>query len=617
MSGRPARTRQRLLRLGVGLLLACQAGAASAAEPRRPLFITPVIEGLLICDDLKHNENRHLIDANSYCTANGRSGSKATASLLDELEPGGPQGKVQVGYTITVQLLSLYRRQEGQWVIDEARIDRVMEVLDKIKRPAVLYLAANHFDTQGALTETLESDPRNLMHLADGTVPRSEYFGYKVVPYTLATDESIPVNRYRFDALRRVAARVAALPAATRERLVAIALAGELHQMFPDFQNGMGAYDQVRVTDYSPQSIAGFRAWLRRKHGSVQGLNQAVGAAFRSFEEVPAPSRNLLAQPGGALAAHYDAFAEGRVPVSGWLWDPQRRVTSIELRVDGKRMAAMARDFNRLDVYRALAEVDDPSVGFRHDLDFSRWAPGSYALQVVARTAQGPHELGQARLVVADPKDKGAAARAPGHAAQPVQLPALAALQGVKASLDLPKATQQVLFNPLAREWNSYRAWQVNRLLAKFFEVARSAGLPRDKLYSHQIVARVNSSWNQQLFASDASLSPALPWKQGFNTYGGAAGSPWTARFVREQRLAGYGVPEFHPQQWKRPDAARKSLTLHRQLGARFVSPYYFSVIADRNLKTGATLNRLEIRPNNALDGSDQLFHAIKELAAQ
>ncbi|MCM2253848.1 MAG: hypothetical protein NDJ19_15915, partial [Ramlibacter sp.] len=314
---------------------------------------------------------------------------------------------------------------------------------------------------------------------------------------------------------------------------------------------------------------------------------------------------------------HYDAFAEGRVPVSGWLWDPQRHVASIELRVDGKRVAAMARDFNRLDVYRALAEVDDPNVGFRHDLDFSRWAPGSYALQVVARTARGPYELGQTRLVVADPKDKGAAARSPGHAARPVELPALAALQGVKASLDLPKATQQVLFNPLAREWNSYRAWQVNRLLAKFFEVARSAGLPRDKLYSHQIVARVNSSWNQQLFASDASLDPALPWKQGFNTYGGAAGSPWTARFVRERRLADYGVPEFHPQQWKRPDAARKALALHRQLGARFASPYYFSVIADRNLKTGATLNRMEIRPNNALDGSDQLFHAIKELAAQ
>ena len=92
-------------------------------------------------------------------------------------------------------------------------------------------------------------------------------------------------------------------------------------------------------------------------------------------------------------------------------------------------------------------------------------------------------------------------------------------------------------------------------------------------------------------------MSAEFPWKQGFNTYGGAAGSSWTSRFVRERRLADYGVPEFHPQQWKRPDAARKALALHQQLGARFVSPYYLSVIADRNLKTGATLNRLEIRP--------------------
>ena len=178
------------------LVLASHALAAAAAGPRKPLFIAPVIEGLLICDDLQHNENRQLIEANSYCTANGRSGAKAAAALLDELEPGGAKGAVQVGYTITVQLLSLYRLREGRWVIDESRVDRVMEVLDQIKRPVVLYLAANHFDTPGPITQALESDPVNLMHLADGSVPRSSYFGNKVVPYTLQTDESIPVNRY-------------------------------------------------------------------------------------------------------------------------------------------------------------------------------------------------------------------------------------------------------------------------------------------------------------------------------------------------------------------------------------------------------------------------------------
>jgi hypothetical protein len=615
MMGRSLRALDALLRGGAVLLLASHALAAPAAGPSKPFFLTPVIEGLLICDDLQDNEYRHLIQLSSYCTANGRSGIKAASALLDELEPGGPKGAVQIGYTVTVQLLSLYQLREGRWVIDESRVDRFMNVLEQIKRPAVLYLAGNHFDTPGAITTALESDPANLMHLADGSVPRSTYFGYKVIPYTLQTDEAIPVNRYRFDALRHVAARIAKLPQATRDRLVAITLAGEVHQMFPDFQNGMGAYDKVRVTDYSPQSVNGFRAWLRRKYGTLQRLNEATGGGFRSFDEVPAPSRNLLAEPG-PRTEHFDGFADGRVPVSGWLWDPQRQVSTLELRVDGQKVADTQRDFNRLDVYRALDAVDDPSVGFRRDIDFSSWAPGTYALQVVARTPQAAYELGQVSLVVAA-GPAGTTAPSVSHVARPAKLLKLGALEGVKASLDLPKATQQVLFNPLARDWNSYRSWQVNAFIAKFHQVARAAGLPADKLYSHQIVVRVNSSWNPQFFASDASVDAGLPWKQGFNLYGGATGSSWTARFIRELHLSDYGVPEFHPQQWKRPDAARNALALQRQLGARFVSPYYLSVIADRNVNTGVTLDTMEIRPNNKLDGSDQLFRAIREMAAQ
>ncbi|HWP12967.1 MAG TPA: hypothetical protein VNN06_14175, partial [Ramlibacter sp.] len=133
----------------------------------------------------------------------------------------------------------------------------------------------------------------------------------------------------------------------------------------------------------------------------------------------------------------------------------------------------------------------------------------------------------------------------------------------------------------------------------------------------HQIVTPVFSNWNAQFFATDGAIGGDLPWKQGFNTYGGAAGGSWTARYVHERHLKDYGVPEFHPQQWKRPGAARKALEMHRRLGARFISPFYHSIIADRNMETGVNLNQLEIRPNNALDGSDQLFHAIKELAAQ
>ena len=609
------RVRAGLAWSAVPLLLAALSPVDAAAQLRRPLVIAPVIEGILICDSRPDNEYRNMIHAQSQCVAHKRSAVEATSRMLDALEPGGPKGDVQVGYTVTLQLLALYRKREGRWVIDETRVQRVMDVLNQLKRPAVLYLAANHFDTPGEITSFLEADPANLMHLADGSVPDSAYFGYKVVPYTLQTDEAIPVNKFRFDALRHVAARVAALPKATRDRLVAITLAGEVHHMFRNFEGGMGAYDPVHVTDYSPASVAGFRGWLNTTYRSVEELNRATGAAFRSFDEVQAPGKSMLKAAGRAIE-HFDGFADGRLPVAGWLWDPNQRTTALELHVDGKPVAQLARDFNRLDVYRTLEAVDDPSVGFRHDLDFSSWAPGEYTLQVVAKTAGGSYELGRVVLEVEAGAPAGrAVAQRPGG--RPSQLPRLAALLDVKASLDLPKARQKVMFNRLARDWNSYRAWQVNAFLARIHQVARSAGLPADKLFSHQILPRANSSWNPQFFATDDSIDAGLPWKQGFNTYGGAAGGTWTARYIQDKSLTDYGIPEFHQQQWKRPDAARKALALHQRLGARFISPYYLSIIADREEKTGATLNRLEIRPNNTLDGSDQLFRAIKELAQQ
>jgi hypothetical protein len=55
---------------------------------------------------------------------------------------------------------------------------------------------------------------------------------------------------------------------------------------------------------------------------------RAIGALtrgrFRSFDEVAAPSKNLMTEPG-PKTQHFDGFADGQVPVSGWLPDPQRR----------------------------------------------------------------------------------------------------------------------------------------------------------------------------------------------------------------------------------------------------------------------------------------------------
>ena len=612
-----ARAAQRWL--GALAIAAGPIAAAGAEGPKLPFVIAPVIEGLMACDPNPPPQYREMAHERSACARHARDGAKALEAVLEELEPGGPAGAVQVGYTLTVHLLGLYVQRGADWEIDDSQVDRILNFIRRVPRPVVLYLASNHFDTSGPLTAHLLADARNLMQMAGGSVPHASYYGHRVVPYTLLTDESIPVNRYRFAALRHVARRVAELPPEARARVVAVTLAGEVHHMFPDFEGGMGRYAPVRVTDYSPASVAGFRRWLQAKYGTVAALQAATGAPAGSFDAVTAPGVDLLAKGAGERSEHYDGHADGRVPVAGWLWDPRRRVTALELLVDRRRVATMPRDFNRLDVYRTIGAVDDPSIGFRHDLDYSGWAPGRYFLQVVARTDGGSFEVARRLLeVVTAPGRPGLWMRLTGARGTALPLEPMPAQAGIRASLDLPQtATLRVLFNPLARDWDEYRAAQVTGYFARFHAVAREAGLPAGTLHSHQIVPRVNSSWNPQFFAVDASLDGRHPWKIGFNAYGGAAGGGWTERFVQEQGLTGYGVPEFHPQQWKKPDAATRALALHQRLGARFVGPYYMSVVSDREARPTAAVQQLEIRPNNPQDGSDQLYRAIREAARQ
>ena len=182
----------------------------------------------------------------------------------------------------------------------------------------------------------------------------------------------------------------------------------------------------------------------------------------------------------------------------------------------------------------------------------------------------------------------------------------------------MPRALQDVYYNPLARDWNLYRESQVYGFLNAFYDRALRAGLPAGKLYSHQIVPRVNSSWNPQLFAADQTLDGSAPWKQGLNMYGGATDSTWVREFIAQRKITDYGVPEFNPQQWKLKGTHLAAMQSHYSDGARFISPYYFSLIPDR-FKGGAEhgVNRMELRPDNPKDGSDHFYRAIIEFAKQ
>lgn len=601
----------------IGLVLT-SATAVAQNVPRLPVrpnfYIMPMVEGIFACDEgLSNPKFKGISEVNDFCAHRKLSGAAGIGRLLDQLEPGGPRGQVQVGYQATLQLLSLYKRKGKQWVIDDNKLDIYLQVITRVRRPVVVYLAADHFDTQGPLVDELIKDPKNLMLLSDGSSATSDYFGYRIVPYTLLPDESIAVNHYRYGALRHVAKRLNNLPKSVGQRIVAITLAGELHHMFPDFEAGTGKYQGIQVTDYSPGSVSEFRRWLARRYGSLQAFNFQAGFSYDSFDAVPAPGKDIRKDRLQSFGEHYDAFADGLLPIAGWLWDPLRLVGKLSLYVDGQDYGSVERGFNRLDVYRAVEEVVSPNVGFRRNLDFSHLLPGRHHAQVIASAPGGPFLVGQVDFVVVA-RDQSAV-----NSAKSVGLTGVKSLErlaGVKGWLDLPRSLQDVYFNPLARDWNEYRAWQVRRFMDRIYQVALESGLPASKLYSHQILPSVNSSMNPQLFSTEQTLTADVPWKMGLNMYGGATDSEWVRHFIAQRKLVDYAAPEFNPQQWKRSGAHLDAMKSHYVSGARFISPYYFSVIPDRFKAGGKTgVNAMELRADNPRDGSNQFYEAIRQFA--
>ncbi|AYM95291.1 hypothetical protein EAG14_03320 [Acidovorax sp. 1608163] len=608
------------LRFATLVFLIANGIPAHAQQPmpiqRTPMVIAPTVEGMYLCDEAVADASVKDIDAAyAYCSQRKRNGSAAISRLLDTLEPGGAKGSVQVGYTATLQLLSIYQKTPQGWAIDKAKVDQFLNVIAEVKRPVVVYFSADHFDSVSPLADALRKDPVNLMQLRDGKPLELNYFGYRIIPYTLSADAAIPVNQYRFEALDYLAKRIKALPKAVQSRIVAYTLAGELHHMFPNFEGGMGSYQDIQVTDYSSSSVAGFRQWLRNKYKGIEQFNARNGFSYASFDVVPAPSKDIRKEKLTSFGEHYDAHADGTLPIAGWLWDPNKTIEQLDLYVNGQRVGPVERGMNRLDVYRAEESITTPNTGYRIDYDYSALPPGRYTAQVIAQSRGAQYKVGEVEFAVVA-RDQGPV--------KPVRFTAIKDVQnskklpGVRTWLDMPRGLQDVYYNPLARDWNLYRESQVYGFLNVFYDRALRAGLPAEKLYSHQIVPRVNSSWNPQLFAADQTLNGSAPWKQGLNMYGGATDSAWVREFVAQRKITDYGVPEFNPQQWKLSGTHVAAMQSHYNGGARFISPYYFSVIPDR-FKGGAEhgVNRMELRSDNPKDGSDHFYRAIIEFAKQ
>ncbi|WP_127594761.1 beta-galactosidase [Paenibacillus lautus] len=591
-------------------------GCDAKSDNRSTFYITPVIEGVNLCEEsINHEPSFETAkEAMDWCISQGYNAASLLNEALEKLEPGGASGEVQVGYELPIFLLSLYEKSGEEWRINEKKVDSYLDLIKNINRPVVVYLMANHFDTEGPLPKELSKNPDNLMLLKNGDTPNDEYYGNSVVPFTLLTDESIPVNHYRFNALRHIGNQIAELPTEVRSRIVGITMAGETHHLYPDFTNGAGATDNFLVTDYSTRSIDGFQRWLEDKYGDISKLNNEYSSVYGDFQEIYPPSKNIHKEKMNSFTEHFDQYAAGTMPISGWLWDPTSIVEELEIYIDGEKFGDVEHGLHRLDVYREVKEITSPNVGFRYDLDYRGLSPGQHDAQVVVKSRKESYLIAQVRFVVVD-RNQELTPDVSLHFNSQNNFKN-AELLNIKYWLDQPTPLTALYYNPLARDWNEYREHQVLDFLNYFWKVANESGLPRDKLFSHQISSRINSSWNYQLFMEAKSVGKELPYKLGINLYGGATNSDAIRRFLEERETTEYGVPEYHIQQWKLPNVALDSLEAQFNDGATFISPYYISIIPD-SLKPqeSDTLQRFNIRADNKLEGSNQLFQAIIEFA--
>ena len=575
-------------------LAALLASGPLAAAQAAPFVIAPMIEGQGYCKAGLVQPKLGL--AIAHCAQRKDSGVKELAAALNKLEPGGAKGAVQVGYTIGINLLE--HPKEGEF----NPFGFLTQALQQIDRPAVIYLFANHFAGSHAYPP-IQAD--SMARFADQSVPTEKYFQRAIAPITLDLQAPISVNQQRSSALNKVGQWYASLPPKSRKKIIAFTLAGELHHFYDDFSTGMGRFDNIRITDYSPASVRGFQGWLRPRYGDVAALNKALGANFKDFSQVVPPSKNIHSDRLTHFSEHFDSYAHGVLPIEGWL---QHLAPGEQIRIylNGVAVGQAQYGLNRQDVYEALPGVTTAQLGFRYLLDFSQLPRGKYTIQVVLEGAKN-YELAQRTLSVM------------GRSQEPIQdlgkkITASAPPKSLQFYLDRPAQEMAVFYNPLARDWLDFRSAQVTQAYDDWFDAAVKVGLPSERLFTHQIAVATVGGWNPVLFASDASLKGQHRYKKGINLYGGSAS---TALLRRHYLTPGevFGVPEFHTQAWKDKTVPGKVLHDLQQGGARFVSPYFLSMAPDKYRDQPNAHDKFRLSPDNKDYGSDHLYRAMADSA--
>lgn len=597
--------------MGVGWALVHESG-------KKPLLLLPMIGALNNC--LLSQEG---LDNSKGCAGHPDSAVRLVKATLEQLGPErSSDGAYVVGYTLNVPLLRMFVRNErGDWKIDPAVASRVANTIRDVDRPVLLYLFSTHFGVGGEMEAHLMQDPANLASTVDGPLPKDKYYHIDIFPWSVArTDNELSLRRQQ--AMEAVLEEVCRLGHADRKKIMGVTVLGEVHQLFPGFESGMGYDSQYRITDYSQASRIGFSAFLRKKYLSIRAFNEAMGADYRDFFEVIPPSLDIRRDRLVRFHDHIDAYAAGVLPVSGWVHSgiaERAEQTWLHILLNGAPLARVPVRQGRQDVLSALPELGSADVGWRYDIDFSTFTPGIYQIDVAMERKDGSLEhLGMRTVGVGDRKQSALTMRP-----QQTRPAWTGRTETTRFSIDTPQDHASVYFNPLVSQWHAYRQSQVTAYLQHYAGVVRRSCLGGEAVYTHQIVPFSNPGWDASRFAIDDSLGTGTGMALGISLYGepiyGTTVLGWLqARRALHPALANqagsrpYGITEFHPLRAMGREDMHAALERHRFEGARFVSFFLEPRWAGGRIEPG--MNLFAFDPDNKEYGSDALYGAVADL---
>ena len=580
------------------------------------LLLAPFLSGQYFCSEAVTNPlvlNEE--DAALLCASNGTTGAARITTALDAIGPKiSPSGKYQLGYTLTMPMFRYFKKVNDKWELDNETLKANLTTITEVDRPVVVYLSGNHFTDAGlVLSAELANDSRNLMWTRSGPLLPDDYFHNPVIAWTL-TDQTAPVNVMRRQVVNAAVDAICSLPEASRNKIVAVSLLGEVHHLFPNITGGPSfSIPEYDATDYSPAATQGFRAWLKQKYVSIFMLNSDLAGQFTSFEQINPPSRDIHTEQLSTYFDHIDTYAAGAVPIYGWLNDTKGRDLKVTVFLDGKQVGTARTGLSRTDVTDALPTINDPNLGFRFNLDYRNIAYGIHTLEVlVSANGAAPLRLSKRNLVLVNRQQD-----------PPLQIPYVDInVQGMNTdpslsgNLDGPLDWASAFYNPMAQLWLEYRNQVVRNYIEQFAAIVAKSCIPEEKIFSYQITPLLVGSWNGDLLAADASKQLNALYNQGTTLYGGGAFGKAFLAMKNELGWGRYSVSEMHPVVKLDASQYLAMFDMHRMAGATFVAPYYMSIVPDR-LPDGGGLDQFLIAPNNPLHGSDAYWQSIKDVMKQ